>query len=1140
MKFFLLIPKSWCRIMKITLGQVFIAIVFTGISYAGTGKAQSVLDKPITIILNNSSLGDALKSIEKDADVKFVFSKSIIKTTQQVSIVAKQERLEDILKQLLVPNGIDYEMLNNHIVLSKKNPDPPREPVKNPVVTTDVTQQQVTVTGTVTSTTGETLPGVSIMLKGTTTGTTTDANGRFSISLPDANGILVFNYIGYESQEVALGGRTTLKVSLTGSDKSLNEVVVIGYQTVRKRDLTGAVSVINNADASKITTSTVGESLQGLSPGITVRTSGAPGNTPEIEIRGIGSLLSSAPLYVIDGMLSDANVTINNDDVESIQILKDASAAAIYGSRAANGVIIITTKQGKEGPAKVTFSVKYGKQYLPKQWDVMDASQYAATKYQEYINAGTPVNQIPASISPGTFNPSINTDWQKLDERAGNDADYNIAISGGSPTSKYLVSASYYDDQSVLLANSFNRASLRINTETKKGILTFGENAVLTNTNTYSPTEGSPFFDLPTDLPTIPVSDPKWITSTNPQGYTNGTNDQGQYPDITYANNILAANQVATQHTNNAKLVGNGYIQLNLTSWLYYKFNAGLETSFDYTHDMFLGVPIRYDTPVASSTVNESRGQFTNTLLEHTLNFNKTFGAHNINGVFGFSEQHEKDVYTAAGRTDLTYVDGSGYLQSINSAAGDPTASGGTNTDWKIISYLGRVNYGFNDKYLLTATGRIDEDSRFGPNYRTGFFPSIAAAWRINKESFFKADWVDDLKLSASYGVLGINTIPAFANQGYINTAPRAIFGNDVIENGAYQASLYNPDVHWESRHETNIGLDATILHNKVTVSIAVYNNVSKDALLIEQLPNYLGANDNPYINAGSISNKGIEFSATYRDNAHKLKWNITGNFTTIKNKVLSVGDQGGANYIVQDPDFTRAEIGHSVGSWYVLKDEGIFQNQAEINAYKRTNGDLIEPYAKPGDIKFYADPNGTGAINSNDRVFDGSSLPTLQTGLQFNANYNRFTLSLQLVGQFGNTIFDAVRESLDSYQNTNFRSNISPWTPTNTNTTDPRLGFATDAGINSNNTQASSRWLENGSYGRIRNLELGYMLPKDLLNKWHVDNARVFISGQNLLTVTKYKGLDPDVEGNLLQPGYDNGGWPPSRIFSIGVNCGF
>jgi len=1128
--------------MKIALGQVFIAIVLTGVAYASTGKAQALLDKEVTISLNNSNLGDALKKIEKYADVKFVYSKSMIKTNQQVSVQAKDERLQNVLNQLLLPNGISYEIVKDRIVLAKSKVAAPVQPVAaTPEVSIAEAQQLVTITGTVVSSTGETLPGVSILLKGTSTGTSTDVNGRFSLSLADATGTLVFTYIGYETQEIPLSGGTRLKVTMVGTDKSLNEVVVIGYQTVRRRDLTGAISVVNAQEANKVTSSSVGESLQGLSAGVTVRTSGAPGNNPQITIRGIGSFINGAPLYVIDGMIADANVTINNDDVESIQVLKDASAAAIYGSRAANGVIIITTKQGKSGPAKINFSVKYGNQYLPKKWDVMNSTQYAATKRQLDANSGIPDDQLPASIATSTFNPAINTNWQDLDERAGNDADYNISISGGSTMSKYLVSASYYNDQSVLKANSFNRSSLRINTETKKGILTFGENVVLTNTNTWTPTEGSPFFDLAVDLPTIPVSDPKWITSTNPQGFTNGTNDQGQYTDITYANNILAANQVTNQYTNNAKLVGNGYVQLNLTNWLYYKFNAGLETSFDYNHNIFLGIPVRYGTPYASSTVGEMRSQFTNLLLEHTLNFNKTFGLHNINGVIGFTEQTYKDTYTSGGRTDLTYVNGQ-YLSSINSAAGDPTSAGGilNAIDYKIISYLGRINYTYNDRYLLTATGRVDQDSRFGPNYRTGFFPSVAAAWRINKENFFKVDWINDLKLNASYGVLGINTITAFENQGYVNTAPRAVFNGDQIYNGAYQAGLFNSDLRWESRRETNIGLDASILNNKVSISASVYRNVSTDALVTEQFATYLGANNAPPVNTASISNKGIELAATYRNNDHKLKWSISGNITTIKNKVLSVGDQGGANYILQNPDINRAEIGHPIGAWFVLKDIGIFQNQAEIDNYKRANGDVIEPFAKPGDIKFYANPNGTGQVNNNDRVFDGTSLPNLQTGLQFDASYKQFTINLQLVGQFGNTIFDAVRQTLDSYQNTNFRADISPWTATNTNTSDPRLGIATDPGINSNNTYASSRWLENGSYGRIRNLEIGYMLPKSMLSKWHVDNARVFVSGQNLLTVTKYKGLDPDVEGNLLQPGFDNGGWPPSRILSVGINCGF
>lgn len=1124
--------------MRITITQIFLFALFTCAGIAKTVDAQKILNQQVSLNLNQAEIKDVLKQIQQQIHVVFVYSPSAIQADRKTSVKIEKMKLGDVLENTFKPLNISYRVYKNKILLYKESTLPKQEASGRDqfkVSKVDLQNQQ-NVTGTVTDNKGVPLPGVSVRLKGTAIGVATGIDGRFVINSPAENGILVFTFVGFVTKEVPFTGSSPINVQLLEESKELNEVVVIGYQAVRKRDLTGAVSVISPEESNRVTANSVGESLQGLSPGVTVRNSGAPGANAEVEVRGIGSYLSSAPLYVIDGMLSDANVTINNDDIASIQVLKDASAAAIYGSRAANGVIIITTKQGKNGPPKITVSAKFGQQRLPKRWDVMNSTQYATTKRQQYTGAGL---AIPPSVAAATFNPSINTNWQDLDERTGNDQNYNVTISGGTNFSKYLVSASYYDNQSVLLANSFNRASFRVNTETKKGILTFGENALLTNTNTRVPNIGNPFFDLPTSLPTIPLQSSISVNSTNLQGFTNGTNDPAGGPqDISYANNILAGNVTNSSYTNNAKLVGNGYAQLELTNWLYYKFNVGLETSFDYNRGFFNGTPIRYGTPSAASTVGETRGQFTNFLMEHTLNFNKTLGVHNINGVFGYTQQREQGTYTGGGRTGLTYIDGN-YLTSINSATGSPTAAGGTYTDWKIISYLGRVNYGFNDKYLITATGRVDQDSRFGPNDRTGFFPSVAVAWRINRETFFKADWINDLKLNASYGILGVNTIPQFANQGYINNAPRAVF-NGVVQNGAYQASLFNPDVHWESRHETNIGLDASILNDRVTISAAVYRNVSKDALLIEQLPQYLGANNNPYINAGSISNKGIEFAATYRNNDHNFKWSISGNITTIKNEVLSVGNQGGANYLVQNPDITRAQIGHPIGSWFVLKDLGLFQSQAEINAYKRSNGDLIEPFAKPGDVKFYANTNGTGAINNNDRVFDGTSLPNLQTGLQFNAAYKQFSMNLQIVGIFGSTIFDAVRESLDSYQNNNFRTAISPWTPGNTNTSDPRLGFATDQGIANNNTYASSRWLENGSYGRIRNLEFGYAFPKALTNKWNVDNARIFISGQNLLTITKYKGLDPDVAGNLLQPGYDNGGWPPSRVFSLGINFGF
>lgn len=1000
------------------------------------------------------------------------------------------------------------------------------------------------VSGRVTDASGTTMPGVAVQVKGTNTGVVTDNDGRYQINVADLQSTLQFSFIGYTTQEIKLNGQTTLDVQMREGNKTLNEVVVIGYQTVRKKDLTGAVAVINPAESNRITASSLAESLQGLSPGVTVRNGGAPGEASQIEIRGVASFINAAPLYVIDGMIADANTTVNNNDIESIQVLKDASASAIYGSRAANGVIIVTTKKGKKGEPKITFSVKYGAQQIPKKWSVMDASQYAATKRQEYTNSGL---AIPASIG-SAFNPNINTNWQSLDERTGNDQDYNLSYSGGTDNSSYLVSGSYYNNEGVLKAYSFNRASLRVNTETKKGRLTFGENALFSSTNNYHPNRGNAFYDLPQLLPTLPVQDPKYIDNStafgnmgvrNPQGYSTGSADNGG--DVTYAWNSLAINDLSQGYNNYAKILGNAFVQLSIFDWLTYKFNAGIEASFDYNRDFRKDGVFSYAAQQELSYIDEDRERFRNVLMEHTLNFNKSFGKHTINGVVGYTQQSYYRDATDARKTNLPIFNGD-YLTEINAATGTSSASGQVIQDDKIHSYLGRVNYNYNDKYLITASGRIDQDSRFGPDYRTGFFPSVAAAWRISKESFFKADWINDLKINGSYGVLGINTINSFQNVGLINNAPRAVFINDQVVTGSYQAQLYNADLRWEKREETNIGFDATFLNNRVTVAASVYNNVSKDVLVNQVLPQYLGnAGGNPPVNAASISNKGIEVEATYRNNDHKFKWSVSGNITTIKNKVLALGNQGvGINYIQQGS--TRSQIGYALGQWYVLKELGIFQTQAEVNAYKRNDGTVIEPYAKPGDIKFYANAGGTGTLNNNDRQFNGSPWPTLQSGLQFSGGYKQFSMNVQMVGVFGLTIYDDVRRALDGYQNSNFRTGINPWSPSNTGGTDPRLGIANgDAGIANNNTPESSRWLENGSYGRIRNLEFGYGLPADMVKKWHMSSARIFISGQNLLTVTKYKGQDPDLVGNgLLQRGVDAGNWPSSRVFSIGINCGF
>jgi TonB-linked SusC/RagA family outer membrane protein len=1002
-----------------------------------------------------------------------------------------------------------------------------------------------TVTGRVTDEKGEGLPGVSVVVKGTTTGTATDVNGGYSLNVPDPNGTLVFSFVGYLPQEVAIANRETIDVSLAPDVKTLNEVVVIGYQTIQKKDLTGAVSTISPSQSNRVTANSVAESIQGLTPGVTVRSGGAPGQMARIEIRGAASFISTDPLYVIDGMIADANTTINNNDIESIQVLKDASAAAIYGSRAANGVVIITTKQGKEGPARVSASAKYGIQQIPRRWDVMNSTEFAATQRQQYQNSGA----IPPATVDASFNPNINTNWQDEVMRTGSLQDYNVALSGGSKTGTYLVSGSYFTNRGVLLGNSFDRGSLRINTRSQKGRVTFGENIVLTNTVAKLPVqggvgEGNPFYDLPQMLPIIPLRGDRYISDTNPEGWGIGTTDA-----VTYAVNSVAVNNLSSIRNNFAKLVGNAYVDVKIAEWLSYKFNMGAEVSFDHNRTVRkLGI-WQFNAAPKPSSINEERSRFLSLLFEHTLNFNKVLGAHSINGVVGISQQNTSRESTSGGRTNLPIYNGN-YLTTIGSATGESTAGGGVPTDFNIYGYLGRLNYTYKDKYLLTLTGRIDQDSRFGANYRTGYFPSVALGWRISQEDFFHADWVSNLKLHASYGVLGIVAQDnPWEYTAFINNNQRAVFGSNQFPYvGGAQARLANPNLKWEERRVQNIGLDASFFNNQLSLSVEAYNSLAKDNLLRLTTPYYLGnLGGDPFVNAGSIRNKGVEIAATYRNNNNELKWEVSANVTTIRNQVEDVGNQGeGINYL--QAGNTRTQVGRSLGEWYLIKTNGLFQSDDEAKNYRSADGKVIQPFAKAGDVKF-VDLNGDGQINNDDRDFVGSPWPTLQTGAQFNASYRGFSLNIQLVGVFGYKLYNDTRRILDSYQNTNFRRDISPWTPTNTGTKDPRLALATEQGIIDNNRANSDRWLESGSYLRLRNIEIGYNLPKPLLSGVGIQNARVFISGQNLLTITSYSGLDPDVVGNndpnnpqarILERGVDLGNWPASRVFSIGVQCDF
>jgi TonB-linked SusC/RagA family outer membrane protein len=989
---------------------------------------------------------------------------------------------------------------------------------------------QQTVTGTLRKPSGQPIGGVTVTVKGTNRSTVTNENGQFTIQAPSGS-VLVVSSVGHEGREITVTG-TDVNEVLQVTNTTMSEVVVIGYQTVRRRDLTGAVSVINPTQANRNVSSTVAESIQGLSSGVTVRNSGSPGAGAKIDIRGAGTFAGNNPLYIIDGMYSDATPDFNPHDIESIQILKDASAAAIYGSRAANGVIIITTKKGKEGPMQISGSLRTGIQQFRKRWDMMSAAEYIPMARQAYQNANLPV---PSSITSPT---GIDTDWQDAFMRTGNIQDYNMAFSGGNRTANYFLSGSYFNNKGPVIDNEFQRASLRLNTSGQRGRFRFGENMLLSYTHddyVASDIFTNPFVDVIGMLPVIPIQDAGRYTRpvTNPEGWAIGDDAAP-----TLAANVIALQNLQQNDQYNFKIRGNIFAEFNILSWLTYKFNMGGESSFDRFKGFRRPGTIRQGTPSPLATADENRANFLSFLLEHTLNFDRSFGEHKINGVVGISNQRNSREILSGQKSNLPLNTGlTDYFTNLNQGS-DP-ASYSYTRKWATLGYLGRLNYSYTDRYLLSLTFRRDGDSRFGPDYRWGNFPSVSAAWRISREDFFNVNWLSDLKLRASYGELGNSEfLEPWQYLGRINPFPRAVFGmNEVEQLGAINTQLANFDLHWETKKTANIGLDAGFLQNRITVTAEYFIAKTEDVLTSIPLPPSMGnAGGDPPVNAASLENRGFELSTTYRaPSTGDFRWDATLNLTMIRNKVTGLGNIGSKTYI-QLGD-ARTQIGRAIGEWYVLKTDGLFQNQKEIDDHK------VQPWAKPGDIR-YVDSDGNGVLDlDKDRVFVGSPWADLETGLVLNGSYKNFTFGMQWYGVFGNQIYNRPRYTIDRMdQNTNFRKGIQPWTAQNPNTDFPRVAIGNaDQGITYNVLPFTDRWLESGSYVRLRNVELSYTLTPQSLRSLGFTSGRIFVSGQNLLTFTKYTGLDPDITGvNIFERGLDNGQYPALRIISAGINFGF
>lgn len=1083
----------------------------------------------ISITLEDLNIKEALSLIEEESDYSFFYKDEELDLTRTYDLSFSEATISAVLDMILTDQGLTYRISERTIVILPME-QAAEEDLAGYTVSGKVTDEE----------TGERLPGVNIRIEGRNVGTVTDLDGNYSLQIRDGEAVtLVFSYVGYHAYSAEVEGETTLDVALVSDIQSLDEVVVIGYGVQKKKDLTGAVGVVDVDEMKKVQTTGVGEALQGQVAGVSVRSSGAPGSWADVRIRGVGSFSDVGPLYVIDGLiLNDAN-HINTADIESIQILKDASATAIYGSRGANGVVIITTKKGKKGPANIDFKASYGWQELSRKIDMMETTEYLYYNQLGYINGGEEWLGRPG---PGDTIP--NTDWQDAIFEVGSVEEYNLSVSGGSENTRYLIGAGYFSEDGVLEGPWYNRLTFRVNSETTKGWLTVGENfSFIRSDQKYTNTNQSSFANALSMPPVIPVYNPDEVSGRGGYGYGNV-----MYP--TYASNPVALQQSIDNTETHNRFIGNVFAEIEIFEGLTFKSILGID-HWNGRHKItdkavtlrYLSVETRRD-----DLLWEERVERTNLSFDNTLTYTLNAGKHNFEFLLGSTVEDSK----------MYFLGNEGYNQSVEgkwqiNLAQVQNNMWGWETKVYIISYLGRLNYNYDEKYLFQTNLRRDGSSKFGTNKKWGFFPSASFGWRISNESFFEPvkNILSDLKFRVSYGSNGdqqalgaYDWIPSINRSGPYEGL-YYVFGGEVHE-GAIQTERANPDVHWESKTTFNVGLDYGFLRNKLYGSVEWYHSLSSGLLV--RLPlsyatgvgvSFYGDDAYEWTNYGEMINRGFEFTAGWKDRTGDLTYNVSANFNTIRNEVLQLGEsyrEGGFSNV------NRTEKGRSVADFYLIKTDGIFQSMDEVFDYTVTLEDgtvkLIQPNARPGDIR-YVDANEDGQIDLDDRQWCGSPLPKFETGLNINASYRGFDFTMFWTGVYGNRIFNVMRTSIEGMGGPdNMPAYLDPWTWDDPSETDPRPVKGT-----SDNAKAQTdRWLEDGSYIRLRNLQLGYEIPESVLRRTGViQSCRFYVSGQNLLTFTGYLGYDPEISGNdVFGQGNDWGGYPPVRTYSVGLQLSF
>ena len=972
--------------------------------------------------------------------------------------------------------------------------------------------QQITVQGVVKDQTGETVIGASVMEKGTTNGTITGIDGDFSLNM-SPNGTLVVSFVGYKTQEVQVKGQKQLQVVLSEDAEMLDEVVVIGYGTMKKSDLTGAVSSIGNKDIKDSPVSNLGQAIQGKISGVQIVDAGKPGDNVSIKIRGLGSINNCDPLVVIDGVPTDLGLSsLNMADVERLDVLKDASATAIYGSRGANGVVMITTKRGTEGKGKLAVSANYSFQNATNVPSLLNAAQYAELSNDMMVNSGR--NPNPEWANPSEL--GAGTDWMDELLRTGVMQNYTVSYSGGNEKSHYYVSGGFLDQSGIVKSVNYRRFTFQSNSDAQVlKWLKFSNNITFS-----ADTKKSGSYNIGDALKALPIYPVK-----NEDGSWSGPDGNSEWYGST--RNPIGPTELNKSQTDGYNFLANLTAELTFTKWLKFKSTFGYDAKFWFI-DNFTPKYNWKPTPTEETSRYKSDNKSFTYLWDNYFLFDHTFAEkHRVGLMAGMSAQWNTNDYLNAQKNVFMFDN----VHEMDNGE-EMYAIGGNETEWALLSYMARVNYSYEDRYLLTATIRRDGSSRFGKKHRWGTFPSVSVAWRASQEKWFpKNDYINDLKVRAGYGVTGSQA--SVGNYSYLASYNTSVYPFGISsgnQTALVSSTLANPYIHWEEVAQTNIGFDASLFNSRVMFSFDAYLKETRDMLVKASIPITSGFEDTTttYTNAGKVRNQGIEMSLHTINLTGELGWetNLTATYNMNKIKDLNSDVPYYINQI-NNSYVTMLAKDYPINVFYGYVTDGIFQNQSEVNTH------AVQPGAEPGDIRF-RDLNNDGVINDSDRTVIGNPNPSWLFSMNNSLSYKGFELSVFLQGIAGNKIYNA-----NNIDNTGMAAAynqttdvLKRWQGEGTSNSMPRAVF----GDPNQNTRVSDRFVENGSYLRLKNITLSYTFPKQWLQKAQIENARLSLSCENVATITGYSGFDPEVGIN----GIDQNRYPISRTFSLGLNFNF